>query len=120
MSKAFGSIYRMFDYFIGRSEPEDRDEYLDALSVCFTLQLPMMINETYKDNKDLDQEVPMKFHKWLCEKLKEEGGKQQIGKMQYGDMEPYKHLPKKYFYDDSSIMEGFAKFAKAQAKAKLN
>ena len=120
MSKAFGSIYRMFDYFIGRSEPEDRDEYLDALSVCFTLQLPMMINEKYKDNKDLDQEVPMKFHKWLCEKLKEEGGKQQIGKMQYGDMEPYKHLPKKYFYDDSSIMEGFAKFAKAQAKAKLN
>ena len=48
------------------------------------------------------------------------GGKQQIGKIQYGDMEPYKYLPKKYFYDDSSIMEGFAKFAKAQAKAKLN
>ena len=32
MSKAFGSIYRMFDYFTGRFEPEDREEYLDALS----------------------------------------------------------------------------------------
>ena len=42
----------MFDYFTGRSEPEDRDEYLDVL-LCFTLQLPMMINETHKDNKDL-------------------------------------------------------------------
>ena len=52
MSKALNSIYRMFDYFTGRFEPEDREEYLDALSVCFSLQLPMMINARYKDNKD--------------------------------------------------------------------
>ena len=120
MSKAIDSIYRMFDYFTGRFEPEDREEYLDALSVCFSLQLPMMINARYKDNKDLDQEVPMKFHKWLCEKLIEEDGAQQIGKTQYGDMEPYKHLPEKYFYDDISLMEGFARLAEAQAKDKLN
>ena len=35
-------------------------------------------------------------------------------------MEPYKNLPEKYFYDDSSLMEGFAKLAEAQAKDKLN
>ena len=120
MSKAIDSIYRMFDYFTGRFEPEDREEYLDALSVCFSLQLPMMINARYKDNKDLDQEVPMKFHKWLCEKLIEEDGAQQIGKTQYGDMEPYKNLPEKYFYDDTSLMKGFAKLAEAQAKDKSN
>ena len=56
MSKAIDSIYRMFDYFTGRFEPEDREEYLDALSCCFNLQLPWRIDEDFKKNKDLDQD----------------------------------------------------------------
>ena len=120
MSKALNSIYRMFDYFTGFQEPENREEYLDALSVCFSLQLPKLIDERYKANNELDQKVPMMFFNWLCEKLIEEDGKQQIGKTQYGNMEPFKQLPDKYFYDDTSLMEGFARIAKAQAKDRYN
>ena len=53
MSKAIDNIYRMFDYFTGRFEPEDREEYLDALSSCFNLQLPWRIDEDFKKNKEL-------------------------------------------------------------------
>ena len=52
MSKAIDSIYRMFDYFTGRFEPEDREEYLDALSCCFNLQLPWRIDEDFKKIKN--------------------------------------------------------------------
>ena len=120
MSKAIDSIYRMFDYFTGRFEPEDREEYLDALSSCFNLQLPWRIDEDFKKNKDLDQEIPMKFKKWLCEKLIEQDGEVQIGKVFYGNMEPFNNLPEKYFYDDSSLMEGFDRLAKALEKEKYN
>ena len=120
MSKAIDSIYRMFDYFTGRSEPEDREEYLDALSCCFNLQLPWRIDEDFKKNKELDQEIPMKFKKWLCEKLIEEGGEVQIGKEFYANKEPFKNLPEKYFYDDSSLMDALKRLAEAQAKDKLN
>ena len=44
MSKAIDNLYRMFDYFMGRFEPEDREEDLDALSSCFNLQLPSRID----------------------------------------------------------------------------
>ena len=120
MSKAIDDIYRMFDYFTGRFEPEDREEYLDALSSCFNLQLPWRIDEEYKKNKDLDQEIPMKFKKWLCEKLIEEDGEVQIGMVFYGNMEPFNNLPEKYFYDDSSLMEGFDRLAEALEKEKYN
>ena len=120
MSKAINSIYRMFDYFTGRFEPEDRDEYLDALSSCFNLQLPWRIDEDFKKNKELDQEIPMKFKKWLCEKLIEEDGEVQIGKVFYGNMNPFNNLPEKYFYDDSSLMEGFDRLAEALEKEKYN
>ena len=120
MSKVIDNLYRMFDYFTGRFEPEDREEYLDALSSCFNLQLPSRIDEDFKKNKDLDQEIPMKFKRWLCERLIEEDGEIQIGKDFYGNMEPFKRLPKKYFYDDSFIMDAFKRIAKAQAKNKLN
>ena len=116
MSKAIDNLYRMFDYFTGRFEPEDREEYLDALSSCFNLQLPSMIEEDFKKNKDLDQEIPMKFKKWLCQMLIEENGEVQIGKEFYGNMEPFKNLPEKYFYDDSSIMDAFKRIAEAQSK----
>ncbi len=120
MSKAIDNIYRMFDYFTGRFEPEDREEYLDALSSCFNLQLPWRIDEDFKKNKELDQETPMKFKKWLCEKLIEEDGEVQIGKKFYGNTEPFKNLPEKYFYDDFSFMDAIKKIAEAQAKDKLN
>jgi uncharacterized SAM-dependent methyltransferase len=120
VSKAIDDIYRMFYYFTGRFEPEDRDEYLDALSSCFNLQLPWRIDEDFKKNKELDQEIPMKFKKWLCEKLIEENGEVQIGKQFYGNTEPFKNLPEKYFYDDSSFMDAIKRIAEAQAKDKLN
>ena len=40
MSKAIDNLYRMFDYFTGRFEPEDREEYLDALSVVLIYNYP--------------------------------------------------------------------------------
>lgn len=120
MSKAIDNIYRMFDYFTGRFEPEDREEYLDALSSCFNLQLPWRIDEDFKKNKELDQETPMKFKKWLCEKLIEEDGEVQIGKKFYGNTEPFKNLPEKYFYDDSAFMDAIKRIAEAQAREKAN
>ena len=120
MSKAIDNLYRMFDYFTGRFEPEDREEYLDALSSCFNLQLPSRIDEDFKKNKNLNQEIPMKFKKWLCQMLIEENGEVQIGKEFYGNMEPFKNLPEKYFYDDSYIMDAFKRIAEAQSKDKLN
>tara|TARA_Y200000002_G_scaffold63243_1_gene48285 strand:- start:3904 stop:4266 length:363 start_codon:yes stop_codon:yes gene_type:complete len=120
MNKATDNLYRMFDYFTGRLEPEDREEYLDALSTCFNLQLPWRVDEDFKNNKQLDQDIPIKFKKWLCERLIKEDGQIQIGKDFYGNMEPFKNLPKKYFYDDSSIMEAFKRIAEAQAREKSN
>ena len=35
-------------------------------------------------------------------------------------MEPFINLPEKYFYDDSSLMEGFDRLAKALEKEKYN
>ena len=83
-------------------------------------EIPNLNSEDFKKNKELDQEIPMKFKKWLCEKLIEEGGEVQIGKEFYGNKEPFKNLPEKYFYDDSFIMDAFKRIAKAQAKNKLN
>ena len=62
----------------------------------------------------------MKFKKWLYEKLIEEDGEVKIGKEFYGNKEPFKNLPEKYFYDDSSLMDALKRLAEAQAKDKLN
>ena len=40
------------------SEPEDRDEYLDALSSCFNLQLPWRIDEDFKKTKNSTKKYP--------------------------------------------------------------